>query len=86
MTLPAESQVGRRAVRPAPSGADGWLLTTGSGLPASYGEGPAPAGPSLVPAGLAAGAPPLGAGPSAVGSAGAQPLGRRPDAGAPRVA
>ncbi len=49
MTLPAESQVGRRAsARPAagaarrrrPSGADGWLHTTGSGLQASYGGGP----------------------------------------------
>ena len=39
MTLPAESQVGRRALGPAPepsgAGADGWLLTTESGLPAS---------------------------------------------------
>ena len=44
LTLPAESQVGRRArMRPfrASRGADGWLLTTESGLPASYGRGPA---------------------------------------------
>src|SRR4051794_6847727 len=42
-TLPAESQVGRRTPRgagPAQAGPDGWLLTTESGLPASYGEAP----------------------------------------------
>src|SRR5919107_749784 len=47
--LPAELQVGRRAARPRPpagprgcrtDGRDGWLLTTGSGLPAGYGKGP----------------------------------------------
>ena len=48
MTLPAELQVGRRAARPRPpagprgsgNGRDGWLLTTGSGLPAGYRKGP----------------------------------------------
>src|SRR5438105_717565 len=48
MTLPAESQVGRRAqARRAPRrAADGWSLQTGSGLQASYGKGSASRGPS----------------------------------------
>src|SRR5687768_1238279 len=55
--LPAELQVGRRAARPRRQPAslpgrgsdrrDGWLLTTGSGLPAGYGKGPRE-GPSLL--------------------------------------